>query len=394
MSEQVYTNYRLQLPNEEVLGTLVTRDGIITDIQHGIISQGENGGGDYLIPGLVELHTDNLEQCILTPQTPGLGELLDRRISPRPKTHLPLKIATVYHDRQVASAGITTVCDAIAIGDPDPFSIRATYFDDMINAIYSGYQMKQLLVDHKLHLRCEISSENTYNITEAYADHPLLVLISLMDHTLKQCRLIKLDKDNECSTARPGIVQTEIEDIIQERIENQQRYAAINRNRLVELTRTKGIVLATHDDATPEQVRKSSRDGVEIAEFPTTINAAKEAHVNGLKVLMGAPNLILGKSHSGNVSAMELIKLNLVDIISSDYIPQSSLTAMFVIAQQQQKPLYEVAKLFSLNPAKAIKLDSDRGSLEIGKRADFITVRHDGTIPLLTSVVCKGRRIA
>ncbi|NER80775.1 MAG: amidohydrolase family protein, partial [Leptolyngbya sp. SIO1D8] len=154
------------------------------------------------------------------------------------------------------------------------------------------------------------------------------------------------------------------------------------------------ICLASHDDATPEHVQESVQEGAAIAEFPTTLDAAKEAHTHGLQVLMGAPNLILGKSHSGNVSAMELVERDLVDIISSDYVPQSLIQAMFSIAQQQQKPLYEAMSLFTLNPARAIGLDSDRGSLEIGKRADFVTVHHDGLVPRLTSVMAKGRRIA
>jgi alpha-D-ribose 1-methylphosphonate 5-triphosphate diphosphatase len=393
MGEQVYTNYLLQLPDEELLGTIIVQNGIITDIQPGKVFQGENGEGDYLIPGLVELHTDNLEQCILVPQTPGLGELLERRFSPRPKMHLPLEVAAVYHDRQVASAGITTVCDAIAIGDSDPLSIRATYFHDMIDTICTGHQEDRFLVDHRLHLRCEVSNKKTYNITEKYADQPVLTLISLIDHTTKLLQSLKLDNYNEYYMDKHGIAEAEIK-FIKKQIENQQRYAKINRSQLVELTRARNICLATHDDNTREQVRESSRNGSEIAEFPTTLDAAEEARVCGLKVLMGAPNFILGKSHSSNVSAMDLAERDLVDVISSDYIPQSSLSAMFLIAQRQQKPLHEVIRLFSLNPAKAIKLDSDRGSLEVGKRADFITVHCDSTFPYLTSVVCKGKRIA
>lgn len=183
-----------------------------------------------------------------------------------------------------------------------------------------------------------------------------------------------------------------MEGFIQARIEAQQRHAEENRRKLVDLTQKHQICLASHDDATPEHVQEALQDGAEIAEFPTTLDAAKEAHSHGLQVLMGAPNLILGKSHSGNVSAMELIEQDLVDIISSDYVPQSLLQAMFLIAQQQ--PLYQAMRLFTLNPAKAIGLDSDRGSLEVGKRADFVTVHHDGVVPCFTAVRRQGQRIA
>ena len=120
-----------------------------------------------------------------------------------------------------------------------------------------------------------------------------------------------------------GVSDEEMAGFIQARIEAQQRHGADNRRKLVELTQKHKIYLASHDDATPEHVQEAIQAGATIAEFPTTLDAAKEAHRHGLQVLMGSPNLILGKSHSGNVSAMELVEKDLVDIISSDYVPQS-----------------------------------------------------------------------
>lgn len=378
MTEAVFTNYRLQLPDEEVLGTLVVRDGIIAEVQPDVVSQGQNGNGDFLLPGLVELHTDNFEQ----------------RLSPRPKVRWPMDVAAVYHDRDLAAAGITTVCDAIAVGDITPTSMRMTQFDPMINTIHQGQTEGRFAVDHRLHLRCELGYEQVHDVAATYADHPLLSLISLMDHTPGQRQFSQVEKYKEYYQGKHGVGSDEMEGFIQARIEAQQRHADENRRKLVELTQKHQICLASHDDATPEHVQEALQDGAEIAEFPTTLDAAKEAHQHGLQVLMGAPNLILGQSHSGNVSAMELIEQDLVDIISSDYVPQSLLQAMFLIAQQQQKPLYKAMQLFTLNPAKTIGLDCDRGSLEVGKRADFITVHHDGVVPRLTSVRRQGQRIA
>ncbi|MBD2231649.1 alpha-D-ribose 1-methylphosphonate 5-triphosphate diphosphatase [Phormidium tenue] len=376
MTETIFTNYRLQLPDEEVLGTLVVRDGMIAEVQPGVVSQGHNGDGDYLLPGLVELHTDNFEQ----------------RLSPRPKVRWPMDVAAVYHDRDLAAAGITTVCDAIAVGDITPTSMRMTQFDPMINTIHQGQIDGRFAVDHRLHLRCELGYEQVFDVAATYAEHPLLSLISLMDHTPGQRQFAQVEKYKEYYQGKHGVGADEMEGFIQARIEAQQRHADENRRRLVDLTQKHGICLASHDDATPEHVQEALQDGAEIAEFPTTLDAAKEAHSHGLQVLMGAPNLILGKSHSGNVSAMELIERDLVDIISSDYVPQSLLQAMFLIAQQQ--PLYKAMQLFTLNPAKAIGLDGDRGSLEVGKRADFVTVHHDGVVPRFTSVRRQGQRIA
>ncbi len=376
--EQIYTNYRLQLPNQETLGTLTVKDGIISDIQPGISSTGQNGGGDYLMPGLIELHTDNLEKCM----------------SPRPGISWPLKIAAVSHDRDLASAGVTTVCDAIAVGDVAAGSPRLTDFSPMVDEICQGQAAGRFAIEHLLHLRCELSFEKVYEITERYAENPLLSLISLMDHTPGQRQFVRIDKFKEYYMGKHGITAAQMDEFIELRQQEQQKYALKNRQALVALSQEKGISLATHDDATIEHVQEAIENKAEIAEFPTTIEAAKAAHDAGLQVLMGAPNLILGGSHSGNVSAMELVKQDLVDAISSDYVPQSLLQSIFMITAKTGKPIYETMRLVNSNPAKAIHLFEDRGSLEIGKRADFITVHDDGIVPRLTSTICQGKRVA
>ena len=380
MQEQIYTNYRLLLPTEEVLGTIAIRDGIIADIQPGIVSQGKNGEGNYLLPGLIELHTDNLEKCI----------------SPRPGVRWNLDAAVINHDRDLISSGITTVCDAIAIGDVTPRedSLRLHHYAPMIDVVAEGQAAGRFSTDHLLHLRCELGYEHLYQIVEPYSEHPLLALISLMDHTPGQRQFVNIDKYKQYYIGKHGVPEAKMDDFISMRLENQRKHAQENRQALVKMTQEKGISLASHDDATVDHVREAISEGVVLAEFPTTIDAAKEAHSNGLSVLMGAPNVVLGGSHSGNVSAMELIELDLVDIISSDYVPRSLLQSAFIISQQAQKPLYEVIKLITINSAKAINLDSEIGSLEVGKKADFITVHDDGIVPQILEVYKQGDRVA
>jgi alpha-D-ribose 1-methylphosphonate 5-triphosphate diphosphatase len=378
MNEQIYTNYRLLLPDEEILGTLIVRNGKIADIQPGITNKGENGEGKYLIPGLIELHTDNLERCM----------------SPRPGIRWPLEAAAIYHDRDLASAGVTTVCDAIAIGDVNPKSPRLKNYSQMINVLCQGKADKRFLVDHYIHLRCELAYPEVDQITEEYVHNSLLLMISLMDHTPGQRQFINLEKFKEYYMGKHGVTAQEMEEFITTRQERHKLYSNKNRHSLVELARERKIALASHDDATVDHVQEAVEDGVVLAEFPTTIEAASKAHSLGLKVLMGAPNLVLGGSHSGNVSAMDLVLLDLVDVISSDYVPQSLLQAMFIIAKKTDKPLYRSMELFTSNPAQAIDLFHDRGSLEVGKRADFITVCDDGIVPRLISTICAGCRIS
>lgn len=377
MNEQVFTNYRLLLPDKEVLGTLVVRDGRIADIQPDRVQKGLDGNGEYLLPGLIELHTDNLERCM----------------SPRPGVFWPLEAAAVYHDRDIISAGITTVCDAIGIGDVDSNSLRMTHFTEIIDTICEGQAAGYFEAEHRLHLRCELGYEHVHRVATQYATRPELSLVSLMDHTPGQRQFVDLDKYKAYYQGKHGVPEEQIEEFIQLRLQEQRNYAQKNRQALVELTQHHQVTLASHDDATIEHIREAIRDGAEIAEFPTTLEAARSARAAGLQILMGAPNLILGGSHSGNVSTLELIQRDLVDIISSDYVPRSLLHAPFFIARETGKPLYELVRMVASNPAKAIDLLRDRGSLEVGKRADLVAVAADKNVPRLTSVWRKGRRV-
>ena len=379
MQEKIYTNYRLLLPDEEILGTIAVKDGVITDIQSGVVSQGQNGGGNYLMPGLIELHTDNLEKCI----------------SPRPKVRFPLDAAAVNHDRDLISSGITTVCDAISIGDvtPKDDSLRIHHYAEMIDTVAKGQAAGRFTTDHLLHLRCELGYEHLYEIIEPYAEHPLLAMISLMDHTPGQRQFVNIQRYKEYYTGKHGVPEAKMDEFINMRLDNQRRHAVENREALVKLSQIKNISLASHDDATVDHVREAISEGVVLAEFPTTLGAAKEAHNNGLLVLMGAPNVVLGGSHSGNVSAMELVELGLVDIISSDYVPRSLLQSIFMIGQHTHKPLYEVIKYITFNSAKAINLEQQIGSLAVGKKADFITVHNDGVVPRIIEVFKQGNRV-
>lgn len=379
MKEQVFTNYRLQLPTAEILGTIVVQDDRITDIQPGVVQAGYNGEGQYLLPGLVELHTDNLERCI----------------SPRPGIRWPLEAAITYHDRDLAAAGITTVCDAIAIGDVTPGeSVRKSSYNSMIEALGEHQQSARFLIDHRLHLRCELGYETVAEIVVQYAQHPLLSLISLMDHTPGQRQFVKLDKFREYYMGKHGVSEAEIDGFIKERLAAQKEYAQKNRETLVAMASEHNLSMASHDDATLKHVEQAASEGANISEFPTTLLAAKAAKARSLQVLMGAPNLILGGSHSGNVSAMELVKLNLVDLISSDYVPHSLLQSIFVVAAMTGKPVYEAMQPVTANAAKAIGLERDRGTLEVGKRADFLTVQVKNNVPHLTQVISTGRRVA
>jgi alpha-D-ribose 1-methylphosphonate 5-triphosphate diphosphatase len=373
----VYTNALLQLPDREALGTIVVENGRIADIAAGFSRAGVDLGGAICMPGLVELHTDNIETVL----------------APRPGVRWPLELAAQYHDRIVVAAGITTVCDAIALGDTLPGSARLDCYAPIIDVIGRGVAQERYAADHLIHLRCELVYDELISVVERFIDDPLVALLSVMDHTPGQRQFADLEKFEQYYAGKYRLDRAGIERIIAGRVRDAERHAARNRDTVVALARERGIPVATHDDATAEHVADAVRDGAVIAEFPTTLEAARAARDAGLLVLMGAPNLVLGGSQSGNVSALELARRNMVDIFSSDYVPQSLLSAPLAVAAATGAPLHETMRSVTVTPARAIGLD-DRGELAIGQRADLVFVEGSGTNVRVTGVVCNGRRVA
>jgi alpha-D-ribose 1-methylphosphonate 5-triphosphate diphosphatase len=233
-----------------------------------------------------------------------------------------------------------------------------------------------------------------FEVLEDYIDHPLLSLISLMDHTPGQRQFVDIEKFKHYYMGKHGLTLQQVEMFIEDCHLRQQQYGIPNRLAVVSLIRMKGIAMASHDDATVEHVQEAIADGAVIAEFPTTLAAAQAAHQSNLQVLMGSPNVVLGGSHSGNVSALELITKGCVDILSSDYVPQSLLQSIFTLVEKTRQPLFQAIRLVTSNPAKAINLFDDRGSLEVGKRADLVMIHPEGLLPRLTGVIRQGVRVA
>lgn len=378
MQEQVFTNCLLLLPDRELLGTLIVRDGQIADIQPGISQAGQDLDGAYLMPGLVELHTDNLERCT----------------APRPGVAWPLDAAISWHDRDMTTAGITSVCTAIAVRDIPFQGSCANHVREIVGALDDARSSGRLAADHRLHLRCELHCDDTASILETHLDHPRLAVVSLMDHSPGQRQFVRLDKFHEYYRRRYNLSEPEIEAYRGIIAAAKETVLPQNRYRIAEMARRRGIALASHDDADVEHVRESAEAGTSIAEFPTTLVAAREAKRIGQKVLMSAPNTVLGGSHSGNVSTWEVAQSGCLDILSSDYAPPSLLHAVFLLAEAVDLPMYRAVKLAAENPAGAIAGFQDRGSLEIGKRADFLVVRSGTAMPRIDSVHVSGKRVA
>ncbi|MEA9389664.1 alpha-D-ribose 1-methylphosphonate 5-triphosphate diphosphatase [Acerihabitans sp. TG2] len=355
----IIKNVQLILEHEVVKGALDVREGVIHHMAEGTsqLPQALDGEGGWLLPGLIELHTDNLDKFFM----------------PRPNVDWPAHSAMSSHDALMVANGITTVLDSVAIGDVRDGGHRSGTLQKMIDAIISSQHLGLTRAEHRLHLRCELPHSSTLGLFEQLMTLPGVSLVSLMDHSPGQRQFVSPQKYREYTQGKYHLSDRQMDEYETQQIALSARWAAPNRQAIAAHCRARNITLASHDDATADHVKESHDLGSAIAEFPTTEAAALASHSLGLQVLMGAPNIIRGASHSGNVAAHQLAALGVLDILSSDYYPASLLDAAFRIAADPSNPLSlpQAVMLMTGNPARALGL-LDRGQLTEGRRADLV----------------------
>jgi alpha-D-ribose 1-methylphosphonate 5-triphosphate diphosphatase len=377
----VFANARIVLAGHVIeRGWVAGCDGKIAEIGEGNAPErGEDFAGDLLLPGLVELHTDHLEAHYV----------------PRPKVHWDPIAAVVAYDAQLATSGITTVLDSLRVWREE-LAVEANGDPDILaNAIAEARDADLLRADHFLHLRCEVPMPGVLAEADRLIRRDDIRLLSLMDHTPGQRQFRDEEKlRNYYRGKNGGMTDKELDVLFAKRIEYQAQYAEANHRGLVQMAQANHVPLASHDDTEPEHVDEALRDGVSIAEFPTTTEAADALHAVGIKVLMGAPNLVRGGSHSGNVATSDLARAGRLDVLSSDYIPASLLMAALMLpAKAPGIDLATAIRTVTKTPAEAVGLD-DRGEIALGRRADIIRVRAVGDVPVVRSVWRTGNRVA
>lgn len=378
-SEIILTNARIVTSDDEFDGTVVVRDGRIAAVAAG---RSHAAGaidldGDYLVPGLIELHTDNME----------------KHFAPRPGVKWPSLSAVMAHDTQIAAAGITTVFDSLALGDVRGDTDRVLNRERMIEAVRTVSDRRMSRVEHRLHLRCEIVADDAVESIDRWIDLPLVGLISINDHTPGQRQFIDPEKLRHYHTKKYGMTNAEFEVFSARSIELHHKNAARNRREVVARAQARALPIASHDDATRAHVAEAVENGMTIAEFPTTHEAAAASREAGLAVLVGAPNLVMGGSHSGNVAAIDLLQAGQADILSSDYVPASLMESIFRLpATATGISLPQAVRLASLNPARAVGL-ADRGEIAPERRADLVRVRVLDGAPVVRTVWREGERV-
>ena len=380
MRRQVITNAKLVLPDQVVSGTMVFEgDRIVSlDSQQTSVASADDWEGDYLLPGLIELHTDNLE----------------KHLEPRPGVRWPAMPALLTHDAQVSTAGITTVLDAMGVGDFDERSIRARGLVETTDALKHARAHHLLRAEHLLHMRCEIACDNVVETVAPYLDDPSVRLVSVMDHTPGQRQWTDVEQFRIYTQRNQKWSDEHLEQVVAERLEMQSRNAAPNRKALLDLCAAHALPLASHDDTTEAHVNEAAAAGMRISEFPTTEVAARAARRHALGIIMGAPNMVRGASHSGNVSTRDLAAADLLDCLSSDYIPHALMHAAFLLHDEIGWTLPRAIAAVTSEPAKMIGL-TDRGEITADRRSDFVRVRRQlRGVPVPIATWRAGRRIA
>jgi alpha-D-ribose 1-methylphosphonate 5-triphosphate diphosphatase len=359
-SPTIFSNARLVLDDEVVKGSLYSHGGTIERIDQGAsaISGAIDLQGDYLMPGMVEVHTDNFE----------------RHLMPRPKVRWDDAPALLAHDAEIAAAGITTVLDALGVGEADPESVRGSEWNSVLDCIKEFSERGTLRADHLLHVRCELPAPNTLELFTPFVGNPMVRMISLMDHTPGQRQWENLEHAWIYFSGKKGWSREKFDERVAMSIELQALYAQPHRAYFTAYCKEHQIALASHDDTTVAHVEQAFAEGATVCEFPTTVAAAQAARDRNMLTIMGGPNVVRGGSHSGNVSAIELAKLGLMDILSSDYVPGSLLSAVVRLTETAGLTLPQAVALVSRNPAKSIGLH-DRGSIGPEMRADLVQMR-------------------
>lgn len=378
-AETILTNARLVLPGEVVAGSVVIAQGRIADVQPGRshLAAALDLEGDHLIPGVVDVHTDNLE----------------RQVSPRQNARWPSRSAMLAHDAQCAAAGVTTVLDALCLGDLGFDPGRGQTFLDGVRDLDVLAEAGVLKSEHFLHLRCELPAPDMRGALDPVADHPRVLMVSLMDHSPGVGQYRDIPRYKAMRMRQKQMSDAEVDRRVAELLAQRERLRGPNRRWLLERIHHRDLPLASHDDDSAAVVRENLADGIRISEFPVVMEAALAARDLGVEVIAGAPNIVRGGSHSGNVAAAELVRAKAADAFASDYVPAAMVEAAWRCVAETGIGLPAAVAMITDRPARMARL-ADRGRIEAGLRADLVQVHPMPGLPVVRRVWCEGERVA
>jgi alpha-D-ribose 1-methylphosphonate 5-triphosphate diphosphatase len=330
----------------------------------------------WVMPGFIDLHSDAIEKSI----------------QPRPRAVLPMEIALTELDKNLAASGITTMHHCLSFTGREDNELR--YFKksaDLVNQIHA--LAPEMLVRTRIHARYEIlEAEAISLLTDLMAENKL-DLVSLMDHTPGQGQFRNPDYLYEYYSKMTHLSRQQIDELVERRISLRRQFDDGHVKELVQQCHAQSIPVASHDDDTAAKVEWVHGMGVQISEFPVTLEAAETARSLGMNVLMGAPNIIFGRSLSDNLSGRDAVSSRCCNLIGSDYSPSSLLHAVFTLHELGLGSLPELVGMISHQPAKVMGREDRIGSITQGMEADLVLVDAQGPAPRVIQTFVAGRRV-
>lgn len=339
-----------------------------------------DAGGGYISPGFIDLHSDYIEHMT----------------APRPTSLMNFELSLRETEKELITHGITTMFHSLSLYKSTEYAYKPIREPEnvrkLIDLIDQTHTMKHL-VRHRFHARYEIDNLEDIEHLKAYISEKKVHLVSFMDHTPGQGQYRHLEIYR--NTVRGyNDYSDEAIDVMILTHQTKEKLTIDRMKEIALLARDNHIAVASHDDDSIEKLELVQSFGTNISEFPITLEIARKAHSMGMHTLAGAPNVLLGGSHSGNLSASEAIQDGTIDILCSDYYPAALLHAVFDLANNHGMDLVDMFKLVTINPAKAVKMDDEIGSIREGKKADLLIIEKiSDDFPVITTVIVDGKLI-
>lgn len=379
-------------------GKVVTEDGILEgydvliegDLIKGIEKTGTidrrgleivDAMDGYISPGFIDIHSDYIENMA----------------SPRPTSVMNFDLSIRETEKVLINTGITTMFHSLSLYGKDVFDSKPVRSDKNVKeliSIISKTHNERHLIRHRFHARFEIDNLDGVEAIKEYIKDGKVNLLSFMDHTPGQGQYRDIEVYRKTLKGYKNISDKEVDEIV-ESGQSKQRLTIKTIEEIANLAREYNVAIASHDDDSEEKIKFVKGIGTSISEFPITMDVAKAAKEHGMLTIAGAPNILLGGSHSGNLSAAEAILENCIDILCSDYYPAAMLHSIFIMNKKYGLNLSQLFKLVTINPARAVNLDKIIGSIKEGKKADLLIIEKlENDIPVITSVFVDGKLIS
>lgn len=367
-------NGTLLLPNGELAVTdLHIADGVIAAVGGtGHRGPALDARGLYVLPGIVDVH----------------GDAFERSLMPRPGVTFPHGVAFAEADRAMVAHGITTGYLGLTVSwEPGLRSLEAG--ERTLAALDEA--RPHLAADFRVQIRWETYALHAVDGVVRWLDAAVPPIFAFNDHTTGTLANRTDPKKLVKWAERSGLTAPDYL-ALADKVAAGKSLVPAAIARLAEEARARGIIILSHDDHSAEE-RAYFRDlGSTVAEFPLSRSAIEAAHRHGEPTVLGAPNVLRGGSHTGALTATDMIEEGLCSVLASDYYYPAPLNAAFKLVRDRRLPLSAVWPLVSTNPASAMGL-GDRGQLSPGQRADVVLVDASGPWPQAVATLTHGKLV-